>query len=405
MKTEWVEILKEKANEIGGELREIRRQIHFNPELGFKEKATSQLICEKLRGLGIEFRAGVGKTGVVGLIEGGSGGQTIGLRADMDALPVQEETGALYASEKPGVMHACGHDAHVACLLGAATLLEYLKEQFKGNIKVVFQPAEEIDQGAKAVISDGGLESPRPDAFFALHVDPGLPVGTVGIRKGPMMAAIDTIKISVTGRGGHGAKPHQSIDAIVAASALVMNLQTAVSRETDPVRPAVLSICTFHGGQAENIIASRVDMTGTVRCIDPRVHQTIPEIIGRICKNTTATFGAGVSLDYQKMIPPLINSPEMVTLVRQSSEAILGPKSVVEAPVSMGGDDFAFFLKEIPGAYFKFGAKNPDSEMACALHNDHFDIDERCLPLGAAILAYTALITLETLTEKSSNTK
>jgi amidohydrolase len=405
MKTEWVEILKEKANEIGGELREIRRQIHRNPELGFKEKAASQLICEKLRGLGIKFRAGVGKTGVVGLIQGASNGQTIGLRADMDALPVQEETGALYASEKPGVMHACGHDAHVACLLGAATLLVYLKEQFKGNIKVVFQPAEEIDQGAEAMIKDGALMNPRPDAFFALHVDPGLPVGTVGIRKGPMMSAIDTIRISVTGKGGHGAHPHQSIDAIVAASALVMNLQTAVSRETDPVRPAVLSICTFHGGQAENIIASRVDMTGTVRSIDPHVHQALPETIGRICKNTAATFGARVSLDYQKMIPPLINSPEMVAKVSESSKAILGPESVVEAPLSMGGDDFAFFLREIPGAYFKFGAKNPDSEMACNLHNDHFDIDERCLPLGAAILAYTALIALETLTEKSSNTK
>ena len=391
----WAEILNEKAGRLKEELIAIRRRIHGSPELGFEEKWTSQFICKKLKALGIRFQAGVGKTGVVGIIEGRGAGKTIGLRADMDGVPVQEETGAAYASEKPGVMHACGHDAHVACLIGAASILVSLRDRFQGNIKLIFQPAEEIDQGAKAMMLDGVLERPRPDAFLALHVAPELSVGTVGIKEGPMMAAIDTLKISVTGIGGHGGAPHQCVDAIVAASAMVMNLQTAVSRNIDPAQSTSISIGTISGGQADNIIASRVDLTGTVRTIDPEVHQVIPQIIERICKNTAATFGAGVSLGYQKLIPPLINCKEMVGRVAESSKAILGLNSVVEVPVFMGGDDFAFFLKEIPGCYFYLGTKNPNWKKARSLHNGHFDIDERCLHLGTAILAHTALITLE----------
>jgi amidohydrolase len=393
--TKWSKTLNQRASDISKELIAIRRQIHRNPELGFREKATSQLICEKLKDLGIKFRKGVGNTGVIGVIAGRRGGKTIGLRADMDAVPVQEETGLSYASKNPGIMHACGHDAHIACLLGAAKLLVSFKDQFTGNIKLFFQPAEEIDQGAKAMISEGGLENPKPDAFLALHVAPELPVGTVGIKEGPMMAAIDTMRITVAGKGGHGAMPHQCIDAIVAASAIVVNLQTTVSREIDPVKPTVVSIGTFHGGEAENIIASKVNLTGTVRTIDPDVHQAIPKIIERICRNTAASFGARISFDYQELIPSLINCKEITNRVVESSKAILGLKSVMSAPVSMGGDDFAFFLKEVPGSYFHFGTKDANSEAVHALHNGYFDIDERSLHLGAAILAHTALITLE----------
>ncbi len=395
MRTKWAEVLKQKAIDISGELIEIRRQIHRRPELGFKEEKTSQLICEKLKDLGIKFRAGVGKTGVVGIIEGLEMGKTVGLRADMDAIPVQEQADISYASQNPGVMHACGHDAHVACVLGAAALLVSLRDQFKGKIELVFQPAEEIDLGAKAMMEGGVLECPRPDAFFALHVDPDLLNGTVGIREGPLMAAIDTMRISVSGKEGHIAMPHKCIDVIVAASALVMNLQTAVSRNTDPTKPIVVSIGTFNAGQAENNIASRANLTGSVRTMDPDIHQTIPEVIERICRNTAATFGAGISIEYRRMLPPLVNSKEMTAKVAESCNALLGPKSVMEAPISMGGDDFSFFLKEIPGCYFRLGTKNPNSEMIHDLHNGHFDIDERSLHLGAAILAHTALITLE----------
>lgn len=395
MKTELAEILIEKARALAPELTQIRRTLHSHPELGFEERFTSELICNKLKELGIPFQVGVGRTGVVGLIEGQSHGKTVGLRADMDAVPVLEETGLPYASKTPGLMHACGHEAHVTCVLGAAELLASLKDRVKGAVKLVFQPAEEIDQGARSIIADGALKGPRPDAFFALHVSPELPCGVVGVREGPMMAAIDTLKISVFGKGGHGANPHKAIDPIVASSAMVMNLQTVVSRNTDPTKPTVISIGTIIGGQADNIIAPRVDMTGTVRCLDPDVHKTIPEIIERICKNTAATFGAEASLTYQKQIPAIVNTREMVRRVIESSEAILGPEGVVEIPVFMGGDDFAFFLEKIPGCYFHLGTKNPKWEVSHDLHNGLFDIDERALPLGAAILAHTALNTLQ----------
>lgn len=394
MESKWSKGLKEKADGLSGEWTEIRRQIHQSPELGFKEEKTSHLICQKLKDLGIKFQTGVGKTGVVGIIEGIGGGKTVGLRADMDAIPVPEETDIPYASQKPGVMHACGHDAHVACVLGAASLLVTLRNQFKGRVKLVFQPAEEIDLGAKAMIEEGILESPRPDAFFALHVDPELQTGVVGIREGPFMAAIDTMRLSVTGKGGHIAMPHKCVDAIVAASALVMNLQTSVSRNTDPNKAMVVSIGTFNAGQSENNIASRADLTGTVRTMDPDLHRTIPEIIDRICRNTATTFGAGFSMEYLRMLPPLVNSKEMTARVVESCDALLGADSVIEAPISMGGDDFAFFLEKIPGCYFRLGTKNPNSEVIHNLHNGHFDIDERSLHLGAAILAHTALITL-----------
>jgi len=395
LRDRWAKILNQKTKDISDELIAIRREIHRNPELGFEEKATSQLICKKLKEIGIPFQAGLGKTGVVGLLEGQRGGKTVGLRADMDGLPVQEETGLPFASKNPGVMHACGHDAHVACLLGAAKLLVPLKKFFKGKIKLIFQPAEEIDLGAKAVISDGALEHPRPDAIFALHVNPELSLGVVGLKKGPMMAAIDTLKISIIGKGGHGGAPHQCIDAIVAASAVVMNLQTAISRNIDPTKSALISIGTISGGQADNIIASRVDLSGTVRTIDPDVHQKIPKIIERICTDTAAAFGARVSMKYKKLVPPLVNSDEMIQRVVDSSQAILGLNSVSEVPAFMGGDDFAFFLNEVPGCYFFLGMKSPDSERVHPLHHGQFDIDERSLPIGAAILAHSALAALE----------
>lgn len=394
MRTKWVDIIRAGAADIADELTDIRSRIHRHPELGFEERATAALICDRLETLKIPFRAGVGKTGVVGLITGREKGKTIGLRADMDALPVQEKNDTPYASRKPGLMHACGHDAHVSCLLGAAMLLAPLREEFKGNIKLIFQPAEEIDLGAKAVLADGGLEDPRPNALFALHVDSELEVGNVGLKDGPLMAALDSIKISVHGKGGHGALPHTCVDAIVVASSMVMNLQTAVSRETDPMKSAVISLCTFNSGHTDNIIASRADLTGTVRTLDPDTHRELPGIIRRICKSTAASFGAKVDVDYQRMIPPLVNTTEMTGKVKSACQAILGADSIKEAPVSMLSDDFSFFLKDIPGCYFRLGVKKKNGDTSPSLHNEWFDIDERSLPIGASILAYTALLNL-----------
>ncbi len=394
-KDRWSDILRKKAKDISAELIAIRREIHQNPELGFEEIATSQIICKRLKELGIRFEEGIGKTGVVGLIEGKRGRGTVALRADMDGVPVKEETRIPYASKNPNVMHACGHDAHVACLLGAAKILISLKERFNGRVKLIFQPAEEIDSGAKAMISDGVLSDPKPDSIFALHVNPELDLGTIGLREGPMMAAIDALRISVLGKGGHAATPHQCVDAIVSASSLVMNLQTVVSRNTDPIKPVLISIGTISGGEADNIIASRVEMRGTVRTIDPDSRKRVQRIIKRVCKDTGEAFGARVLIDYKNLVPPLINSNEMTRRVSKSSHAILGLNSVKEIPFFMGGDDFSFFLQEIPGCYFFLGTKKPGSRVIHELHNGRFDIDERAIPLGAGILAHLALLSLE----------
>ena len=384
-------IIKEKAGAIAGDLSRIRRVIHQYPEIGFKEYKTSKLISERLQALVIPCKTGIGKTGVVGVIEGKCPGPVIGLRAEMDALPIQEESAVSYLSQTTGIMHACGHDAHIACLLGAAELLVSLKDKLMGTVKLIFQPAEELDGGAKAMLADGVLDAPRPDAIFALHVDPDLPVGSVGLKEGPLYASIDELRITVTGQGGHGALPHRGIDAIVAASAIVMNLQTAVSREIDPIQPVVVTIGTFNGGRAGNIMASRVDLTGTVRCVDPDIRASLPGIIERICRTTASSFRAGASCEYRELIPPLVNSPEMTGIVKESAAALLGAASIKEDSLTMLGDDFSIFLDNIPGAYFHLGIKSPGRGESCGLHTSCFDIDENALPVGAALLALIAL--------------
>ena len=388
------ENLLQEAQGFSQRCADLRRSIHQNPELSFEERETARLIARTLVGLGWACREGVGGTGVIGVLEGTGPGRTVALRADMDALPVEEETGLFFASRNPGVMHACGHDAHVACALGAAMLLAARRERFAGRVKVIFQPAEEIDLGAKAVIRDRGLEDPEPDAVYGLHCNPEIPVGKVGFRSGPIMAAIDNFTLTVLGRGGHGAYPHQCRDAVVAACAMVMSLQTLVSRTVDPLKPAVFSVGSFHAGQANNIIAPRAELEGTVRCVDPDVHAQLPTAVERICGNTGAAFGVEASLNYQRMLPPLVNTPEMAALVREAVEALLGSGGLVDIAPSMGGDDFAFYLEKMPGAYIHLGVKPPGQQEGVGLHNGGFDIDEGCLPLGAALLAHLALSTL-----------
>ena len=388
--------LVRKAQMIASDLTEIRRAIHRYPELGFKEKRTASLIDRRLTQLGIAPVRKVAGTGLVADLEGCGPGPVIVLRADMDALPIQEETGASYASLTKGVMHACGHDAHVACVLGAAELLMSLRHCYCGVVKLIFQPAEEIDLGAKAIIAEGCLEDPLPNAIFGLHVDPEIPVGQILLKKGTWMAAIDTFRIRVTGKGGHASAPHKCIDAIVAGAAIVMNLQSVVSRQVDPLVPLVVSVGTFNSGRAENIIASTAELTGTVRCIDPQVYCRIPKQIEYITTQTSAAFHAKASLDYRRVIPPLVNDPAMTEIIMRSAESAFGRQAILEDSYRLGGDDFGCYLETIPGAYFHLGAKRSGDTQNSGLHTSDFDIDESCLPIGAALLTHMALSILHT---------
>lgn len=399
MREEITSSIRARAQDLQQELVNMRRKLHSHPELGFEETQTAKLICKKLDQLGVKYQSGVAGTGIVGVIEGCDSGPTVGLRADMDALPISEESRKPYMSKISGVMHACGHDAHVACLLGAIEVLVELRKSIRGCIKFIFQPAEEIDLGAKAIIAAGGLKYPKPDAFFALHCNPDIPVGYVGLRSGIVMASIDNIRIEVTGLGGHGAMPQKCVDSIVAASALVMNLQTVTSRAIDPLKPVVMTVGTFRAGTASNIIAEKAELTGSIRCLDSEVQQLLPNIIQNICDKTALTFGADVELDYENRVPVLINSKSMTDIVRRSTLAVLGEDKVLDIAASMGGDDFAFILKEVPGTYFHLGVGSSE-KTRMALHNSQFDIDESCLSIGAAVLASSAMLALEELQQQ-----
>ncbi|MHB1419915.1 MAG: M20 metallopeptidase family protein [Bacillota bacterium] len=368
-----------------------RRRIHQHPELGFAEQATSGLVASVLTNLGLDVRIGVGGTGVVGLLEGGRTGPTIALRADMDALPVQEETGLEFASLNPGVMHACGHDAHVAMMLGAATILHEQRSTLAGTVKLIFQPCEENPPGgALAMLEDGVLEHPQVDAILGLHVNPHLPAGVIGWKEGPIMAAADMFVVEVHGQGGHGAAPHQTVDAVMVAAEVIQSLQTIVSRRVDPLEPAVISVGTINGGYKNNIIADKVVMTGTVRSLDPELRLRIPEEIKRVIEGIASAHGATCTLEYQWGFPPLINNSKLVALVREAGQEVAGKgKTLLINRPSMGGEDFAFFAQKVPGAYFYLGVGKKDQVMH-PWHHSRFDLEETALPVGAAVMAWAA---------------
>ncbi|HHV73011.1 MAG TPA: amidohydrolase [Clostridia bacterium] len=383
--------IKQKAEELKPVLVELRRKIHAHPELGFEEEKTAALIAETLQKLEFEVQTGIAKTGVVGLLRGEKAGKTIAFRADMDALALQEENDKPYASLHPGKMHACGHDAHTTSLLGAAMILKELQNNLPGNIKFIFQPAEESTGGAKPMIEEGVLANPQVDAIFAPHVWPDYPAGKITVQYGPTMAAPDYFEIEITGKSGHGALPHKSIDAIIVACQVVNSLQTIVSRKRDPLDPLVLSIGTIQGGSAFNVIADRVKMTGTVRTFNLETREKMPllmeEIISGICK----AFGADYKFKYEKYFPPTINDEKMTAIAEKSAAKIVGKENViVETKPSMGGEDFSFFLQEVPGSYIKIGINNPAKGIIYPLHHPKFDLDEDVLPITAALMAQIA---------------
>ena len=363
-----------------------RRQIHQRPELGFQENQTAALISKKLSEWDIEHRLNVAKTGIVAVIPGHKPGPVLAIRADMDALPIQELNEVEYRSQHAGVMHACGHDGHVAVALGTAYYLSQHRDSFCGAVKIIFQPAEEGPGGAKPMIKAGALEKPDVDAIIGLHLWNNLPLGTVGVRSGALMAATEFFHCTIQGRGGHGAIPHQTVDSIVVAAQVVNALQTIVSRNIDPLKSAVVTVGELHAGTAVNVVADAAHMGGTVRYFDEAYdgffEQRLHQIIGGICQS----YGATYNLDYNALYPPVVNDPNITDLVRSAALAVVEtPAGVVPDCRTMGGEDMSFFLRTVPGCYFFLGSANEAKNLAYPHHHPRFDFDESALSTGVEI--------------------
>jgi amidohydrolase len=371
-----------------GRIVELRRTIHRHPELGFEEHETAALVERELDSLQIRHRR-VAKTGVIGYIEGGAPGSVVALRADMDALPVTERTGLAFASQVDGKMHACGHDAHTAMLLGAARVLASRRERLQGTIVLLFQPAEEGPGGALPMIEEGALQAPAVEAIAMLHVDSRLDVGTIGITPGPVNASTDELYLTVRGSGGHGGYPHSAVDALPAAAAMVLALQNVVARETDPLASAVVTIGTISGGYRNNVIADEVSLSGTLRAHDPAVREELVERVGRIVAGVAQAYNVRSEVRIVRGYPPVIND---ASLARQFTRYVREHSNIqVESPrATMGGEDFAYFAQCVPGLLIRLGVR---SETAGAIHPGHsplFRIDEAAMPIGVETLVLFA---------------
>lgn len=371
-------------------MRETRRDLHRYPELGFQEVRTAGIVAERLSRLGYTVRTGLGKTGVTGFRKGGKPGKTVLLRADMDALPIEEKTGASYASRHAGVMHACGHDAHTAMLLTAAEVLAREMPARAGNLFLVFQPAEELLVGAPAMLRDGALDGVAADAGFAVHLMNRLPAGTVAVRSGAVMTSADKLEVVVTGRGGHGANPHHAVDPIVAAAQVITALQTLVSRETPPLMTAVLSVTTLKAGTAFNIIPDTVEMTGTLRCFDAGLREKLLASLQRTAQGVASALRCTAEVQSEFLTPACINDPTVTQLTRTAAARIVGADRVVERDPLTGSDDVAYFWQQVPGCYAFVGSGRADGSPSAAGHNAKFDLDESALPIGAELLVQAA---------------
>jgi amidohydrolase len=379
------------AEAMRDELVAIRRDLHMHPELGFEEYRTARIVAEQLGTLGYEVQTGVGKTGVVGLLQGGQPGErTVLLRFDMDALPIEEANEVPYRSQTPGIMHACGHDAHVAVGIGVATLLARHREQIGGTVKLMFQPAEEGLGGAMAMIKDGLLESPRPDVALGLHVSSKHALGTAVVRDGPFMAASDPFKIVVRGRGGHGASPHQTIDAVLVGAQLVVALQSIVARNLDPDQTGVVTVGAFQAGSAGNIIAETAELRGTIRSFVPEVRELLHQRIRELAAGVAASFGASAEVTITFGVDPTVNAPEPTEVMRKAVAAVIGDAQIDANFRTTGAEDFSAVLARVPGSYFFIGSCSAEAN-GFPHHNPRFDIDERCLPQGVAILCDAAV--------------
>ncbi|MBQ6621987.1 MAG: amidohydrolase [Mogibacterium sp.] len=368
----------------------LRRKIHENPEVSGKEVETSKLVQEELTKAGIEWRhCGTEGYGILATIKGAKPGKTVMLRADMDALTVVEETGLPFASKNEGIMHACGHDCHTATLIVAAKILNEMKDELCGTVKLAFQSAEEIALGAKWMCADGVMDG--VDGCFGIHVWGGVPVGTFNCQPGARMAAVRQFEVEVTGKGGHGAQPHNCIDAVVAGAAIVQNLQSIVSRTYDPMEPVVVTIGEFLAGTRWNVVAGSAKLTGTIRCYSKEINANIEEVFNRIAIGTGEAMGCEVSVKHWDLLPPTVNDAAMADLAKASAIKIMGEEAFLETKPTTGGEDFSIYTDYAPGAFMFMGISNPACNAVYANHHGKFDVDESALINSSMIYAQVAL--------------
>ncbi|HEU4471391.1 MAG TPA: M20 family metallopeptidase [Flavisolibacter sp.] len=381
--------IRQLASHYAPEFIKLRHHLHAHPELSYQEFETSKFVQEKLSSFGIPFVVKA-TTGVIGIIEGrdpASG--AIALRADMDALPIQEENNVPYKSTRPGIMHACGHDVHTTCLLGAARILAETREQWKGTVKLIFQPGEEKNPGgASLLIAEGVLKDPAPQAIFALHVNPQLEMGRLSFRSGKVMASADEIYITIKSKGGHAAAPHLTADTILIASQLVVSLQQVISRNRNPLSPSVLSITSFQGGFTTNVIPSEVKLMGTFRAMDEEWRVKAHEIIRKLSTELVHSMGAEIDLHIDVGYPTVYNHEALNSLARGLAESYMGAANVEETEVRMGAEDFGYYSQQIPGCFFRLGTASKAKGITAGVHTPLFDIDEGAIEIGMGIMAW-----------------
>ncbi|MBI3979970.1 MAG: amidohydrolase [Chloroflexi bacterium] len=391
-----METLQEAVRRRREQLIELRRDFHRHPELAYHEERTTRVIADRLAELGVEARLGVGgPTGVVGLLRGSRPGPTLLIRADIDALPVQEQNEVPYRSEHPGLMHACGHDGHTAVVLTVSEILAARSERLPGTVKLVFQPAEEQANGARRMVEAGVMEDPHVDGVLSFHLWNNLPVGKVGVRPDAIFASADEFNLTIRGKGGHGAMPHLAVDPIAVAGYVITALQTVTSREISPFQPAVVTIGSIHGGTAFNVIADEVRLAGTVRSFQEPVRRQMLDRIEAIVRGVAEGMRASSTFELRCGAPPVVNDPRMAAIVRAAASEVVGPDNAFACEPSTTGDDVSEFMNRAPGCYFLVGSANPSRSPTYSHHHPRFDFDEAALPIATETLVRAALKFLE----------
>ncbi|HZY80523.1 MAG TPA: M20 family metallopeptidase [Cyclobacteriaceae bacterium] len=388
--------IKEASQSAAGEVIKMRRHLHANPELSYQEFKTSKFVAEALRSFGLNPVEGIAGTGVVALIEGrNAGSKTVALRADMDALPIQEANNVAYKSTNPGVMHACGHDVHTSSLLGTAKILSGLRDQFDGTVKLIFQPGEEKNPGgASLMIKEGVLDNPRPASIIGQHVMPLVPVGKIGFREGMYMASSDEIYIKVIGKGGHGATPELTIDPVLIASHIIVALQQVISRNASPKQPTVLTFGRIHGDGATNIIPNEVNIAGTFRALNEEWREAGLKKIIKMAESIADGMGGRCEIELSRGYPYLENNPEVTRRIRKAAEDYVGRENVVDIDLTLGSEDFAYYSHVVPASFYRLGTRNESKGLTSYVHTPTFDIDEDALRISPGVMAWMAMTEL-----------